>query len=155
MTPVQQKSAKRTTAALDVRPAPRRKRRPESFADWMARVDAEVDQAARAIAKKPPTFACLHPAQRRIVQMLIEHLRSLPALQSGESALMKKEYGTINIVLTALYVHKYPAWKCRLHSGHRFVDDLPDGECAVFQKMIRNCAGRAPAELASCDDNDD
>src|SRR5262249_53958181 len=73
-----------------------RPRKKESYADWVARIDAEVETTARQMERQPPTYAWLHPAQRRIVQMLIEHLRSLPALQQGEGYFEKPEYGWIN-----------------------------------------------------------
>lgn len=63
----------------------------ESYAGWMARIDAQVDDMARKMERQPPTYTWLHSAQRRIVQMLIEHLRSLPELKSGESALDKPD----------------------------------------------------------------
>ena len=55
----------------------------ESYADWMARIDCEVDALARQMERKPPTYDTLHPAQRKIVGMLIAHLRSLPKLKPG------------------------------------------------------------------------
>lgn len=123
-----------------------RPRKVESYADWMARVDAQVDSMAREVAKQPPTYAWLHPAQRRIVQMLIEHLRSLPELKAGESAYGKEDYSPVNQILTVLFKCKYPEWQLRTKTGNLDVFGIPNGEGKDFGWMLRNCAGEAPAE---------
>jgi hypothetical protein len=134
-----------------------RPKKVESYADWMARVDASVDAMARTMERKPPTFAYLHPAQRRIVQMLIEHLRALPEIREGESAYEKREYGTVNRVLKELFLAKYPAWAQapRCASGSFDVGTLPGNEGTNFGWMLRNCAGRAPIELTRASEHDD
>ena len=87
-----------------------RPRKVEPYADWMARIDASVDTMARKMERKPPTYAYLHPAQRRIVRMLIEHLRSLPELAQGGNCYDKPEYLTVNRILKEMFLAKYPAW---------------------------------------------
>jgi hypothetical protein len=88
----------------------RRGRPKESYADWMARIVASVDAMARTMERKPPSFAYLHPAQRRIVQMLIEHMRSLPELGRDEWPFKKAEYTTVSRILKELFLAKYPEW---------------------------------------------
>jgi hypothetical protein len=150
-TVVSQKTAREETAT-------KRRGRPrkvESFADWMARVDCEVDAMARAVAKEPPSYAYLHPAQRRIVQMLIEHMRSLPELKSGEDALNKPEYEYINRITTHLFKWKYPSWTQTTKGGSLALEAIPNGEGKTVDWMLRNCAGRAPVETALCSNSDE
>jgi hypothetical protein len=145
--------AQRTESATGrVRRLPRR--RVESFADWMARVDAEVEETARKIERRPPTYAWLHPAQRRIVQMLIEHLRSLPELHPDEDPHHRQEYCHTNQILTSLFLAKYPNWTQRTKSGLRDGEAIPNGEGEQFSWMLRNCAGRAPAETPRFENED-
>ena len=66
-----------TTPVLKRRGRPRRK---ESFADWMDRLDMQVDREAERLTAERTILRPLSPGQRRIVQMLIEHLRRLPTL---------------------------------------------------------------------------
>jgi hypothetical protein len=76
------------------------------------RIDAEVDAMARKVQEDPPAYAWLHPAQRRTVQVLIEHMRSLPDPSPGESGFDKPEYSiVVNALLTRLFRVKYPDWK--------------------------------------------
>lgn len=133
-----------------------RPRKVESYADWMSRVDAEVDAAARSMERKPPTYAYLHPAQKRIVQMLIEHMRSLPELRKAENCWEKKEYLTVNRIVRLLFAEKYPEWedKPRLKDGWD-VSQIPNQEGKVYEWMMRNCAGRSPAKVAARDTDDD
>lgn len=123
---------------------PRRRGRPrktESFAAWMARIDAEVSAKVRQVEKEPPLFADLHPAQRKIVLMMIEHLRSLPRLQPGESPWGKREYRLVNTLLGDLFEIRYPEWKLRNGESKRFITDLPHGEGQNFEYMLKYCAG--------------
>ena len=134
-----------------------RPRKVESYADWMAHIDAQVDAAARDIERKPPTYAYLHPAQKRIVQMLIEHMRSLPEITPNESECDKPEYRIVGKLLSNLYETKYPQW-AKAADGVRYVMDIPNGEGRPYLWMLRNCAGRAPIEIetvAACPDDDD
>lgn len=131
--------------------APTRRGRPprkiESIADWMARIDKEVDEAARKIERKPPTYASLNPAQKRIVELIIEHLRGLPELARGEDCYEK--YETMNVILTELFKAKFPAWLSapRAKSGRMDANALPAGECKNLRWLLRNCASRmAPPE---------
>src|ERR1035441_5143288 len=91
-----------------------RPRKVESYADWMAHIDAQVDAAARDIERKPPTYAYLHPAQKRIVQMLIEHMRSLPTITAGEDECAKPDYQIVKKLLSNLYEKKYPNWVAKV-----------------------------------------
>lgn len=129
-----------------------RPRKVESFADWMARVDAEVDTMARKVAKDPPSYAWLSAAQRRIVQMLIEHMRALPELGDAENVYDKKEYSFVNRILTNLFRAKYPEWTQLSKDGAHDVGCIPNGEGEVFKWILRNCAGRAPAEIVPAED---
>lgn len=128
--------------ATTVTPARRgRPRKIESFADWMDRIDKEVDEAARKIERKPPTYSSLNSAQRKIVQVLIDHLRGLPELEPGESPFTK--YDTVNRILTELFRAKFPEWKDTPRiNGHLDVDRLPEGESQFYMWMLRNCACR-------------
>ncbi len=125
--------------------APTRRGRPrkiESVADWMARIDKTVDEAARKIESKPPTYASLNPAQKRIVELLIEHLRGLPELHQGEN--FYEKYEAMNIILTELFKAKFPAWLSapRTRTGRMNPDHLPAGEGKSLEWMLRNCACR-------------
>ena len=139
---------------------PARRGRPckvESYADWMSRVDAEVDHMARSMERKPPTYAYLHPAQKRIVQMLIEYMRSLPELTAGENIWHKKEYRPVNTILKELFLAKYPEWARapKTTNGSWDSNALRASESKVLEWMLRNCAGRSPAEVAAQDITDD
>jgi hypothetical protein len=128
--------------------------RDESFADWKVRIDAGVDSAARSVEKLPP----LLPAQGRIVQMLVDHLNSLPLLAAGENAFWKKSYSYVNQILTTLFLEKYPEWEDRrlTSRGTYDVEMIPaDGELLVW--LMRNCAGGAPREMfrGRADEDDD
>jgi hypothetical protein len=89
--------------------------------------------------------------------MLIEHMRTLPEISAEESAYDKKEYFHINQILTRLFRAKYPGWTKMIsrngESAHD-ADALPNGESRAFYFMLRNCAGRAPAEIAADDDEE-
>ena len=132
-----------------------RPRKVESYADWMAHIDAQVDAAARDIERKPPTYAYLHPAQKRIVQMLIEHMRSLPEITAGEDECAKPDYQIVKKLLSNLYEKKYPNWVAKVAGGTRYVMDIPNGEGRHYLWMLRDCAGRAPIEVSTADDDDD
>ena len=114
----------------------------------------EVEETARKMERKPPTYAWLHPAQRRIVQMLIEHLRSLPELHAGENAFDKRECDHVNTILMHLFLAKYPNWTQRTKDGFRDGSAIPNGEGEQLSWMLRNCAGRAPAETSRFEDED-
>ena len=87
-----------------------RPRKVESYADWMARIDAQVDEAARRAEKLPPSFTSLHPAQRRLIQMFIDYLKRLPGLAPNESVFEKQEYRFVNYLITDIFIQKYPEW---------------------------------------------
>jgi hypothetical protein len=131
--------------ATTVAPARRgRPRKIESIADWMARIDKEVDEAARKIERKPPTYASLNPAQKRIVELLIEHLRRLPELERDED--FYEKYWSMNVILTELFKEKYPAWLSTSRSKYGRMDPkkLPDEEGKNFRWLLRNCACLMP-----------
>ena len=123
-----------------------RRRAPEAFADWMARIDSQVESEYRRVCKAPPMARLLSANQRRIVEMLAEHLRSLPALKDGEDFYKKPEYNIINRLLVEVFLAKYPQWTQTTETGSRYVGALPNGEGKVFERLLRNCAGRAPEE---------
>jgi hypothetical protein len=131
-----------------------RTRKMESFADWMVRMDTQVEAMAARVCTKPPAERLLNQHQRRIVEMLIEHMRSLPRLAVGENPYKKKEYDHVNVILTKLFEAKYPEWKQRTADGLKSVDAIPNGESAVFHRLLRNCAGRAPEKVAEYEDDD-
>lgn len=143
-------SPTKTTPARRGRP-----RKVESYTDWMSRIDASVDTMAHKMERQPPSYAYLHPAQRRIVQMLIEHMRSLPEITGGEQSYMKPEYVTVNGILALLFKAKYPFWTERTTNGHLNLTGLPNGEYATFTWLLHNCAGWAPLEAATRDTEDD
>jgi len=132
----------------------RRPRKIESYADWMARIDAHVDTMARRVEREPPSYAWLHPAQRRIVQMLIERMRMLPEIRNGEDVFAKPEYFHVKRIITHLFRAKYPDWNPQ-KDGIRYVSEIPNGEGDQYCWMLRNCAGRAPAEKREIERDDD
>ena len=131
-----------------------RPRRAESFAEWMARVDTQVETAYRKVCAAPPAARLLNAHQRRIVEMLVEHMRSLPQLQPGEDPYKLPAYSRIRAVLTNLFRAKHPDWKPD-NMGFYWVDGIPAGDCAVFERLFRNCAGRAPEEYETADEGED
>lgn len=131
-----------------------RRKKPTSFADWMAKLDADVTDMARKMERKPPTFADLHPAQRRIVQMVIDHLRGLPGIGADENEFSKPEYVAVNRILSELFTVKYPGWVVRAGRVRRDIEDIPNGEGKAFSWMMRNCAGHAVVEPGDEGDDD-
>ena len=120
----------------------------ESFADWMARIDASVDAAVKRIERQPLTYDSLNPAQKCFINMLIEHLRSLPRRRRNECAFRKPEYAHVNYILTILYCAKYPAFarSKRTDRDNYDIANLPNGEDRTCEWILRNCASGAPAE---------
>lgn len=131
-----------------------RPRRVESFSDWMCRIDSQVEAAYRKVCERPPAEHLLSPAQRRIVEMLVEHLRSLPQIGPTENAYKKPEYEHVNVILTRLFQAKYPSWTARTSDGLHVAEEIPNGEASTLYWLLRNCAGRAPEELADDEDDD-
>jgi hypothetical protein len=109
-----------------------RPRKQESFANWMARIDAEVDAVARKMERQPPTYAWLHPAQKRIVEMLNEHMRSLPSIGPSEDECQKPEYLLVKTFLVGFYERKYPNWVRLPGNTSRYINDIPNGEGKDF-----------------------
>ena len=130
-----------------------RPRQAESYTDWMARMDTEVDVMARKLCAVPAARQLTGP-QRRILEMLAEHMRALPLLQPGESPYDIPAYLHVRCILTRLFRAKYPDWKVG-KDGEWWIDSIPAGECAVYDDLFRNCAGRAPAPAAFSDDDYD
>jgi hypothetical protein len=119
-----------------------RSRKVESYSDWMARIDAEVDAAARATvkeARKPPATLC--PAQHSLVEMLIEYLHGLPELTKGENALEKEAYFPIQMLLFGLFSAKYPEWAKGRRGSQLNIKEIPNGDGRQFEWMLYNCAG--------------
>ncbi|HWQ96468.1 MAG TPA: hypothetical protein VN538_00045 [Clostridia bacterium] len=133
-----------------------RPRRVESFSEWMAKLDSQVEATYQKVAKRLPVERLLSPAQRRIVEMLVEHLRSLPEIAPTENTYNKPEYKHVNSILTRLFQAKYPQWTAKTKDGSYDVGAIPNGESSTFYWLLRNCAGRAPEEAAdtACDDAD-
>jgi hypothetical protein len=131
-----------------------RQRRTESFSEWMARIDTQVEAAYRQVSSRLPVERLLSPAQRRIVEMLAEHLRSLPELGPGEDAYGKPEYHNVNVILTELFRAKYPHWTAKTSNGTHDVGALPKDGYPTFERLLRNCAGRAPEEIEETYDDD-
>lgn len=100
-------------------------------------MDTQVETMAEKVCKQPPAAKLLNPEQRRIVEMLIEHMRNLPPLQRGENCYNKPEYRVVNSLLTDLFGKKYPEWTKKTSNGLKDVDAIPNGEGAVFALLLR------------------
>lgn len=136
---------------------PKRGRPPkkESFASWLQRIDAEVETAAREAAKQPLSLSELPPGQRKIVEMLIGHLRTLPRLRGREEFWRKPEYGHINGILTRLFRAQHPEWdnSPRLRDGSFDETQLPQAARDDFRFMLENCAGSRTRSRPDEDDD--
>lgn len=135
-----------TTTVLAQSKTRRPRQKTDSFADWMARMDTQVEAAARKICNRVPMERVLNGAQRRILEMLAEYLRSLPALNCNESPFDKPGYARINIILEQLFSAKYPDWVARPSQAKRVIADLPNEAVTAYRFLLRNCAGRAPEQ---------
>jgi hypothetical protein len=125
--------------------------RAESFAEWMARADMEVAMTAAAISgaekKIAPSadfsYERLHPAQRRIVQMVVELLQGLPRPLPGNPNWDTDAYGPVRRILRELFLAKYPT--C--------VDERGGSGLQSFRLMswrsLSGCSANAPADLGS------
>src|SRR5262245_43582428 len=104
-----------------------RPRTVESFSEWMARIDIEVTKAAEKFSRKVPAKRALTGPQTRILEMLADHMRSLPAPLANESHFSKPAFSTMNEILTTLFKAKYPAWvgTKRAKNGSMDVEALP------------------------------
>lgn len=131
-----------------------RPRKVESFSDWMARIDIEVEEMTRKAHAESPASKVLTGPQRRIVEMLAEHLRFLPVLQKGEDPRTKPEFKRIWNILHELFIAKHPEWQPR-KDGIRYTNDLPRGQHANYEYLLRNVGGYAPPECCGRDDDDD
>jgi len=143
---------------MTAEPAKRRgrPRKQQSFAEWMLAVDAEVSAMVKKVEKEPPMYTHLGPSQKRLVEMLIAHLKTLPRLGDSERVYDKKEYGCVNTILCALFLAKYPNWTERSSDGRHAVDKLPNGEGKTFEWILRGCAGgTGPMEPVHQDDDDE
>ncbi|HWQ55917.1 MAG TPA: hypothetical protein VN442_19670 [Bryobacteraceae bacterium] len=118
-------------------------------------MDSQVEAAYQKVAKRLPAERLLSPAQHRIVEMLTEHLRSLPEIAPTENTYNKPEYKHVNGILTRLFQAKYPQWTAKTKDGSYDVEAIPNGESNTFYWLLRNCAGRAPEEAADTDGRDD
>ena len=136
-----------------------RPRRVESFSEWMARIDIEVEQQARKVEARLPADRLLTCHQRRIVEMLIEHMRSLPVIPAGEDCTNHSAYGTMNFILTHIFRAKYPSWQKRFLNGSMDLDGLEYEPRMLFLQLLRNCGGYAAPDYAASsrseDDDDD
>jgi len=117
-------------------------------------MDTQVEAEAARVCAKLPAERLLNQHQRRIVEMLVEHMRSLPQLAAGEKAFGKKEYQRINSILTHLFCAKYPTWDKLTPDGRYDVDEIPNGEGKVFCRLLNNCGGRAPEETVQTADGE-
>jgi hypothetical protein len=130
-----------------------RQRRTESFSEWMARMDTQVEATYRQVASRLPIERLLIPEQRRIVEMLVEYMRSLPLVQPGEDPWEVPTYDPMRTILRTLFRAKHPDWKPD-RNGTYLLDSLPAGQGAEYIRLLRNCAGRSPIEVTD-DDRDD
>lgn len=126
----------------------RRRRTPESFADWMARIDDEVEEMVRTVSRKVPAWEHLNPHQRRICEMVAEFLRSLPALNEGEDPFNKPAYLPVKAIISTLFSVKYPQWT-QSKDGLRYIDNLPGNEPAVYRRLLTHCASQRFENLAA------
>jgi hypothetical protein len=122
----------------------RRRREPEpvSFSEWMACMDNEVEKVACKTGSQMPAKRFLSTAQLRILEMLAEHLRSLPPLQKDESCFSKPQYDDVNVITTILFEAKYPGRRKREGRKNYDVDDLPGDAGKDLTWLLQNCAGR-------------
>lgn len=129
--------------------------RVESYAEWMARIDDQVEAEFQKVTKRPPLYRWLSTSQRGIVEMLVEYLRTLPELASGEDAFEKASYVPAKLILTRIFQAKYPEWKAR-RDGIFYIDDIPNGGDRVYTRLLKGCGGRIPVEpVQSAAEEDD
>ena len=70
------------------------------------KTESYVEAMAQKICTRLPAEKALTGSQRRILEMLAEHLRSLPVLAQGENAYGKRQYYHVNCILVQLFQAK-------------------------------------------------
>ena len=114
-------------------------------------MDTECEIEVRKMSSRLPAERLLTTEQRRIVEMLAEHLRNLKPIPSGESAYSYPEYTHVNVILTQLFKAKFPHWTKRALDGCMDLDGLPRDAHLDFERLFRNCGGRYVTELGAAE----